>query len=1489
MSDGVLGNISGAFSSAGSAMSNLGSSALQGAQSWLSSLASPSGSSQYASLMSQQQQYNAPPPPQAPPQYGEIKKGSSMVMSAPSSGGLNFGALTGAGSPFAPQFDAFTRFFSGAPATPSAAPFTPAPQANLVGGGSVAALPSIPSAPQKSMTMVSPISTPNFRELNINIPAATPLPAPSYLNTMTGYYTNVGDQFTNAGTSKSIVGTVQKDTWSQPGQAIDVKINSPIEALVFKAQQSRAGVNPDVGTGDLKQTQAGAARFYENELDKALGSAVRLSSDYHHKAMDTGVAQLPNPYENAGDVALAILKGGNARDDFAKNYAFSPAVGSVLGYLPGGKGTQEYAWDRAAGKFGGAIPNFMPSIKLFEKAQGEYGPYEKLGSYTQAGERIPVPLENVVKLPSAYFEAFASPKVGEARMDVIGGAQFGKVPGTLGTVGVGAGDNLQWKIFGKTSDVIGKGVLPPELTEGGGAKAPSLLSPITFGSTKEINDQIASFIGVPPASAAGAEVLPQYKEFGAEGALGAGAPRVIISGAVPAAPAASVDLSRNIRDIPAPQTNATIDDLKASAERKLAAGDYVGAALDANLAATGMVSDVAGKAAVETAQQTAGFGLSVLDQMPLVGKPVTDVLLDTFGGYMGASKDVDRYGSYSRISRRIGQELQNVTGVRAGALRAEAEAADSSAGGLVEKFYKHAAASALENPGQIPSAVESGLILGAGFGKLGQIATPYIASIGTKLTGTGVGGVKAVAGVLGNRWIPAGLVVLGQAAEGTKGFTEWEPGKVSSNIGEAFPTSGTQIATIFGYEPLTRQIAKQTMLWNAKTPEEKALVEDLYKAVKDAGKVKVAQERYEALDPTKIENLRGNVAAGQAIKGTLVEKPSLDFGSMVAAAQKAKGGGQIVLNVGGESVALRGTAHDIDILTLAQTEKQFATDLANLLGNNFRVEGGLVVDAKSGAHIADVHTLFSEATVPGQSLYQSIKSTPLVDSKILKDVVITGPTGEQTASISMRAQLFNKINSLFGAPIEGGGWRFLPEEHRAVKDIGDTIVYTKYMARIAAEEGNPALAKSLDATAERLAANPMLSSYWAEYKSSLLGGGPPTLPSIKQVSLPSMLPPVFPNTPPPSIKAPSPVPSTPTPLNINMPASQVKNLPSTLFTPPGPPSTIKETKQPFFEVSDLMRMLNPPSVLTPEAFPNVPVPPSKMLAQPPSAVSPLNVNIPASQVSKLKSEMFASKVTEPSSKFLADIVIPSKLASYIAPSMISTYKPPSSVEPPSKPSEPSKPPYDGSGGSSKPPYDGSGGSSKPPSGDSYYYNSSYVPPYVPPSTPPSEPSSPSVSSMQSYYRGGPPIIPPFPFLAPPGGGGGAGGGSQKGQIIVRNPLAALKLSSSMRKFGDFVNVNKLVSGVSGNIFKMGSKISVEPTVGGEPSTAKATISRGVASSIEEATAITRKSIKVPTLAKRKGKSKNVFAVSIKPLKVSFTLKAKPKKKSRSKRKKGTYK
>ena len=118
-------------------------------------------------------------------------------------------------------------------------------------------------------------------------------------------------------------------------------------------------------------------QFFLNEIGKWNRNPIELSSSYHDVGMNAGVPIPANPFENRGDVALALEKGGNLKDFTPDRYGFNQNVGKELGLLPGGKGIQETQWEIA--KTGRAADvDFRPAIEYQVSQTGRYGVYGNL-------------------------------------------------------------------------------------------------------------------------------------------------------------------------------------------------------------------------------------------------------------------------------------------------------------------------------------------------------------------------------------------------------------------------------------------------------------------------------------------------------------------------------------------------------------------------------------------------------------------------------------------------------------------------------------------------------------------------------------------------------------------------------------------------------------------------------------------------------------------------------------------------------------------------------------------------------------------------------------------------------------------------------------------------------------------------------------------------------------------------------------------------------
>ncbi|WAC06026.1 MAG: hypothetical protein OS112_05180 [Methanoregula sp.] len=137
--------------------------------------------------------------------------------------------------------------------------------------------------------------------------------------------------------------------------------------------------------------------YYSYVRDQFAGQNTieRMSWEHHYK-LDTGIAQPPNTYENAGDYALVFLKG--SQEVYKGQLGLvNPGVKDMLGLVPP-EGSQGYTWsqarrnelisrtDAATGlplpftSRNAPIPqwDFSPAIEKVRQSTKEWGPYGAL-------------------------------------------------------------------------------------------------------------------------------------------------------------------------------------------------------------------------------------------------------------------------------------------------------------------------------------------------------------------------------------------------------------------------------------------------------------------------------------------------------------------------------------------------------------------------------------------------------------------------------------------------------------------------------------------------------------------------------------------------------------------------------------------------------------------------------------------------------------------------------------------------------------------------------------------------------------------------------------------------------------------------------------------------------------------------------------------------------------------------------------------------------
>lgn len=147
---------------------------------------------------------------------------------------------------------------------------------------------------------------------------------------------------------------------------------SPLQATIIQASIAS------------NQFDATATRFYGNEAQKSFQDIVEISSGYHAWAKQTGLPQAPNPYEYAGDLALAVLK-GTSEQSKSSAYGVAPVDYSGLN-LPNEEGLQDVAWNAAigydrTGNYSVDYSKFLIASDVVTEAivSGNMGPYAALG------------------------------------------------------------------------------------------------------------------------------------------------------------------------------------------------------------------------------------------------------------------------------------------------------------------------------------------------------------------------------------------------------------------------------------------------------------------------------------------------------------------------------------------------------------------------------------------------------------------------------------------------------------------------------------------------------------------------------------------------------------------------------------------------------------------------------------------------------------------------------------------------------------------------------------------------------------------------------------------------------------------------------------------------------------------------------------------------------------------------------------------------------
>jgi len=147
-------------------------------------------------------------------------------------------------------------------------------------------------------------------------------------------------------------------------------------------------------------------------------------------------------------------------------------------------------------------------------------------------------------------------------------------------------------------------------------------------------------------------------------------------------------------------------------------------------------------------------------------------------------------------------------------------------------------------------------------------------------------------------------------------------------------------------------------------------------------------------------------------------------------------------------------AKDVDVFT--PDVDLLNTRIAREFGRPYSVEGSTVVRQVPGqgtVHAIDTHAIPEGYPLPGAGKglriqYDEPKVAPeLPFDWMPKDLLRAGRITQEHLS----TQVQRKAASVAGEPVEGGGWRFGPPEHRLGKDVFDLISDAEYL--ISVEEG----------------------------------------------------------------------------------------------------------------------------------------------------------------------------------------------------------------------------------------------------------------------------------------------------------------------------------------------------------------------------------------------------------------------------------------------------
>jgi hypothetical protein len=135
-----------------------------------------------------------------------------------------------------------------------------------------------------------------------------------------------------------------------------------------------------------EETNPRIRRELDWQQGQLLQNKIELSSEYHHWGMDTGRPVSVNPFENQGDMALAI-KEGTRQEGKLQVSRSNPGVLGIMqvlpekDYVPGGMGWGDITWENAKpGGYQTKSPSLQKAINEMESKAGNLGVYGDLNA-----------------------------------------------------------------------------------------------------------------------------------------------------------------------------------------------------------------------------------------------------------------------------------------------------------------------------------------------------------------------------------------------------------------------------------------------------------------------------------------------------------------------------------------------------------------------------------------------------------------------------------------------------------------------------------------------------------------------------------------------------------------------------------------------------------------------------------------------------------------------------------------------------------------------------------------------------------------------------------------------------------------------------------------------------------------------------------------------------------------------------------------------------